>query len=282
MFTPTLASEFIAFSTVRISVSDHARTGEGLGTGFFFFFKADEQHQLPCIVTNKHVVKGAAFGKFQLHERKKVDSRDVPSGAFFPVELDDFEDRWVAHPDPEVDLCAMHLKPLCDAAEGQGKHPFVLPFTEEIIPTEETLLGLGAVEDILMVGYPKGLWDDVNNMPIIRRGITAVHPSLRFQGKSMGVIDAACYPGSSGSPVLIVNEGSFTSKSAALTVGNRVILLGVLFAGPVMEHDGSIRVHPVPTTVTSLGRLPINLGYYVKSRELPVLGEELKRRLVVN
>ena len=44
------------------------------------------------------------------------------------------------------------------------------------------------------------------------------------------MIDVACYPGSSGSPVLIFNEGSYNKKGAGLVVGDTSFLLGVLYA----------------------------------------------------
>lgn len=52
-----------------------------------------------------------------------------------------------------------------------------------------------------MVGYPDGIWDEFNNQPIVRRGITATHPKNDFNGKGEFLIDAVCFPGSSGSPV---------------------------------------------------------------------------------
>lgn len=42
---------------------------------------------------------------------------------------------------------------------------------------------LDAMEDVIMVGYPVGLWDSVNNRPIFRRGITATDPKVDFEGK---------------------------------------------------------------------------------------------------
>ncbi len=44
-----------------------------------------------------------------------------------------------------------------------------------------------------MIGYPNGIWDEANNMPIIRRGITATHPNFNYNGKPEFMIDAACF-----------------------------------------------------------------------------------------
>jgi len=54
---------------------------------------------------------------------------------------------------------------------------------------------LSAIEDIIMIGYPDGIWDSINNQPIIRRGITATQPKNNFNGKQEFLIDAACFPG---------------------------------------------------------------------------------------
>ena len=73
-----------------------------------------------------------------------------------------------------------------------------------------------------MVGYPIGLYDKINNLPIFRKGYTACHPSIDFNRKGIGLIDMACFPGSSGSPIYVLNEGLVKSKNGALYVGNRV------------------------------------------------------------
>ena len=127
-----------------------------------------------------------------------------------------------------------------------------------------------------MVGYPIGLWDDVNNFPVLRRGITASHPSVDFQGKSIGLAAIASFPGSSGSPILVVNEGSFTSQSG-ICIGSRLIFLGVLYAGPQFTANGDIKIVEIPTAQTPISstKIPTHLGYYVKAKELITLKEHI-------
>src|ERR1700736_1715142 len=100
-----------------------------------------------------------------------------------------------------------------------------------------------------MVGYPNGLWDEANNYPLIRRGITASHPAVDFQIKGVAttVIDAACFPGSSGSPVILHNTGTYSDKKGNTVIGSRTMLLGVLFSGPTIQADGKIVVRDIPT-----------------------------------
>lgn len=120
-----------------------------------------------------------------------------------------------------------------------------------------------------MIGYPNGLWDSVNNMPIVRRGSMATNISLDHNGKREFVIDAACFPGSSGSPVILFNKGGYTDKKGNLNWGNgRLYLLGILYAGPQLTVTGEIKVVTVPNVqqkALSVSHIPNNLGYIIKS-----------------
>jgi hypothetical protein len=281
MIKPTTISEKLLFSTVRIAVQLSSGE-EATGTGFFFNFLVDEQTHIPAIITNKHVVAGAVRGSFQLHELDKTIEQPQPSGDFIPVDLDDFENLWISHPDKDVDLCAMLFQPLRSEAEIQGKSIFNCAIDNSSILSKADLEELSAAEEVLMIGYPNGLWDEVNNLPLIRRGTTATHPAVDFQGRSTTVIDAACFPGSSGSPVLIVNEGgTYSTKSGAFTGYTRVVLLGVLFSGPVITAQGEIVSETIPTSQQSISltRLMIHLGYIVQAKEIKVLGEHIKQIL---
>lgn len=275
MITPTTISEQLLFSTVRIQAN--IGSGESVGTGFFFAFPLDEHRTIPAIITNKHVIQGASRGTFQVHEANIANEHSLPSGRFFTVSLDKFETNWIFHPDDQVDLCAMPFQPLYLRAQQVGKSIFYIPLTSAIIPSSDVLNNLSAIEDVVMIGYPTGLWDTANNLPLIRRGITASHPAIDFCGRSEGVVDLACFPGSSGSPVLIVNEGMYTTRQAT-TVGSRVILLGVLHAGPQWNAQGEIIIREIPTaaSVASQTRVMIHLGYIIKARQITALGNMVK------
>jgi hypothetical protein len=44
------------------------------------------------------------------------------------------------------------------------------------VATAADLVELSPAEEILMIGYPNGIWDDVNNMPVFRRKIAVTYP----------------------------------------------------------------------------------------------------------
>jgi hypothetical protein len=103
----------------------------------------------------------------------------------------------------------------------------------------------------------------VNNLPVLRRGITASHPAIDFKGRPDFVVDIACFAGSSGSPVLMTDD----------SVNNSRKFLGVLHSGPVCEAEGEIVVRAIPTRRSPIvvTRQMIHLGYAVKAREVATL-----------
>lgn len=274
MRAPVGPTEQLLFATVRVESDVQEETS--VGTGFLFSFKVDEGKTIPVVVTCKHVVEGATRGRFKLHLASAADPK-TPSGESRFVELDNFAQRWIAHPNPRIDLCAMPLAPLLAVAEQLGVHPFFIQLDESLLPSAAELDQLQAVENVLMVGYPTGLWDEVNNFPLFRRGVTASHPAFDFKGESITVVDMACFPGSSGSPVLLFDQGAYVSKKG-ITVGLRAKLLGVLFGGPTFSAEAEIVIRPIPTgkRATALTAVMVHLGYILKSRELVPLGEAIK------
>lgn len=261
------------FNTIRIAA--HNSTGTiGVGTGFFFDYIVAKNKSVRYIITNKHVIESSEWVEFELNEREIVNGADVPSGTHITVKLEKSEADWIAHPDGEVDLCAMPFHSTGLDLHRQGVSIFDLAIGSNAIPTDEELAGFSVASRVLMVGYPNGLFDDVNNFPIVRQGITASHPLIDYQGRSEGVVDIACFPGSSGSPIMLPSQENMQLGEPRL--------LGVLYAGPVMNAEGEIVIRNVPTSVTpiSVTELMIHLGYYVKAKEVLVLAEHGKELLV--
>ena len=123
-----------------------------------------------------------------------------------------------------------------------------------------------------MVGYPNGLWDAVNNMPIFRKGSTATHPNFDYNGKKEFLIDIAAFPGSSGSPVMIFNQGGYQDKKGNVFMGkDRVILLGVLYAGLQHTATGEIIISPNLQNPVALSKIPNNIGIVLKAERISEL-----------
>ena len=279
---PQTISEQLLYSTVRIiGLIDNKPTS--FGTGFFYNIKIDDTKQIELILTNKHVIENNSSLSFFLHEATLVNDHLYPAGSSFQITFNDFKTIWIPHPNPDVDLGALLFVPIREQVKNQlNKVPFIQTLDESLIKDDMQLKEQSTVADeVLMVGYPIGLWDEFNNFPIIRKGITATHPAIDFQNKSIGVVDIACFPGSSGSPILICMEGSFSDKLGNLVIGGRkIIFLGLLSSGPTFTSEGKIEIKEIPTVnmqTVSINTQMIHLGYYVKAKEILNLCNHIKK-----
>ena len=259
--------EQLSHSTVRIEC-EFPDGSHGTGTGFFYSLARDGRKHVPVIVTNNHVIADATIGRFLLTLR--TDDNRPDYGNSRTLAFRDFAQMWHPHPDPDVDLCAMPIAPLLRQAQSQGEAFFFVTLEGSLLPTQQEIDDFVGLGDITMVGYPNGLWDSVNNLPLFRRGVLASDYKIDWNGRKEFLIDAACFPGSSGSPVLLCNVGGYRTKSGTQLGGSRIKLLGILYAGPQHTVEGEIRIvnvpiHQKPVSVTGI---PNNLGIVIKAEQV--------------
>ena len=260
--------EQLIHTTVRIECQTIAG-GTSTGTGFIYKFCEQNEKFVPVIITNKHVVENAATAK--IHFTKMNSEGEPIYGQHVPLFLNDFERYCVPHPDPEVDIAAFPIGALLNNFISQNQPVFWRAFSKSELADEELFHSLSPMEEITMIGYPIGLWDSVNNLPVLRRGITATPLFLNYNGRTEFLIDAACFPGSSGSPVLLCNIGSVVDKFGGASFGaSRIKLLGVLYAGPQLTSQGEIRIVNVPTESkpVSVTKIPVNIGCCIKANRI--------------
>ncbi|HLF71000.1 MAG TPA: trypsin-like peptidase domain-containing protein [Dehalococcoidia bacterium] len=260
----TSAAEQLLFTTVRLT-AQVSKTVERTGTAFFFVHNKDEKN-FPFIVSNKHVVKDAKRGIFLFN---RSDGNHPLLGQGFQILVDNFYPQWFGHPDDDVDLSIMPFAPVIRLLEEKQLHAFFRTISSATIPDEEQVESLDAIENVLMVGYPLGLYDKVNLTPVVRTGITATPVGLDYNGKAQFLIDAAVFPGSSGSPVVLLNSGGYYDKGGSLNLGtNRFHLLGVLAEVLTMSDTGKIEVREIPTKQEPVVQIAtrLNLGVVWKSQ----------------
>ena len=259
-------SDTLRYITIRILTSKEQNTiWSGAGTGFLFLTSKGEK-QAPMLVTNKHVLEGSEVVGLTFHETKDGNNTPFPGpGRVFNFKKNDIPILY--HPDPDVDLAAITLAGVVEHIQGVEKwSPFIKCLGAENLPDQKTINDLGAIEEIVMVGYPTGLADTANNFPIVRKGITSTPYKFSYLGKKQFLADIPVFGGSSGSPICILNEGSYLSGNS-LIVGSRFYLLGILYAGHTQKVNGEIVSVPVPTSVKPVAQIEqiINLGLCIKS-----------------
>lgn len=244
----------LLFSTVPIV----GETNRGIvsGTGFFFSYSLQEEGSVPLLITNYHVLQDVNHGTFLFN----VEKDGLPSTETLSV---NFDRSFVEGSKlGDLDLMAYPVAPMIQMLEDNGKKPFYRSVDESIVPKREALDKLTALEEITFIGYPSGLYDDFNKTPLIRRGWTATPVWNDYKGKREFVIDASVFPGSSGSPAFIFNQGSYATGDG-IAVGSRLLFVGV-----------------VTSTITLGGQEHLDLGKVIRADALMEELEPFVKRLL--
>jgi len=263
-------AEQLLYVTVRLETQGTDPHKLGVGTSFIFGLKREKGTFL-CLVTNKHVIQGARIGRFFFTQRKG-DGPDM--GKRLNIEMDSFETRWFGHPDPEIDITAMPLVPIIEEIKKKyGKEIFFKQLNQSLIPNAEQIEEFDALEDIVFVSYPSGIYDTINLLPVFRRGITATPIQIDYTGKPIFLIDASIFPGSSGSPVFVYKTSGYTDRKGAFVIrsGPRLFLAGIVSQVVIREETGTLEFVSIPTA-----KVPI-----IKTQQIIDLGVVFKASAIV-
>lgn len=265
-------SRQLLYSTLRIEVLKGGY--KEAGTGFIFNLMRGEQ-QFLFLVTNRHVVEGAQTGSL-FFTKAKDGKPDV--GKRYDMLISEFSEAWTFHPEQDVDIAVMPLAPVVEYINQQGVNVFCKSISSDLIPTDSMCQSLDALESVLFIGYPNGLYDTVNLLPIIRTGTTATPIYVDYSGSRVFLIDASVFPGSSGSPVLIVNQGSYI-QDGGLILDNRVLFLGVVSRVVVRKEQGYIEFVDIPAAhrQVSITQQMIDLGVVYKASQVVETCERILR-----
>jgi S1-C subfamily serine protease len=216
------AAEQLLFTTVRIEVD--VPGGTATGTAFIFTYDWDDK-QAHFLVTNKHVVDDAERGRFFF---TLMDEDHKPLiGQRYNCGFNNFRLAWHYHPDPNVDIAVMPMVPILTQIHDAGYRVFFKSVTDDLVPAQDQATDLDAVEDVMFIGYPDGIYDVKHLMPIVRRGITATPFEIDYNGEPKFLIDASVFPGSSGSPVFSLRPAG-SRTAAGLYVSLLCIFWGLL------------------------------------------------------
>ena len=268
-------SEQLLLNTVRIT-TEFGLEKKGHGTGFLYRFLETEQNNIPCLVTNKHVIKGAS--KIELSYRLINDAGVPIEGSPHTVYLENTA-SFVNHPDENVDLCILPIASILKVGQEDksAPRPFFIVMGDTVLPKPDEWARYMALDDVVMIGYPDGLWDSSNNLPIARKGIISTLPKYDYCGKHCFLVDMACLKGSSGSPVFLFDKTYHVHDDGKIHIKPKIKLLGVLSEGPEYEVYNEFQ------DVNSAFKIPIlNLGVVIKSDKLkdfePILDEMRNRK----
>lgn len=214
----------------------------------------DTHHKLSCHTEFRNWC-------FTLTEGDKYN--EPITGSHIKRKIENFSKRWIRHPSEEVDLCAMPMMPIITEIRREGKVPWFRRIEYSTIPSEEEWRNFIPAEDIIMIGYPNGLWDEVNGIPFFKKGMTATHPYMNYKGREEFVIDMSVYPGSSGSPVFLLTNEFYAKSRTFQGRPDHARLLGIAYKH--FKFNANLKSFESENPNLSDEVPPIDLGLAIRS-----------------
>ncbi len=253
--------ENLLYLTTRIQCITQTKECS-VGTGFFF-----SEQDCVFLVTNQHVLKGMESGSFNL--LLKIGATVIPTPK--PIDFT----RVSFHKNMDIDVAVLDITDVFNSESHVNKYIQKSSFlTSEVIEKY-----VRPQEQITFIGYPNGIFDYVNNLPLIRNGYTATPCYLDYNGEKKFLIDASVFPGSSGSPVFIYRCSNLVDKKGQLYSGIYVYFLGLISETFIRSEQGRIEMIdiPVSSVPAPIINQMIDIGVVVKAETiLKCIEENLK------
>jgi hypothetical protein len=121
-------------------------------------------------------------------------------------------------------------------------------------------------DDVIVIGYPNGFFDQFNKLPILKTGLLNTPVGLRFNGLDAFLLDFKYYEGSSGSIIISKPTHFSASKNGRLQFSNdrRYVFLGV-YQGESYWNDAEPK------------RADLGLGWYYYNVEEAIKNPPLQQ-----
>lgn len=259
-------SETLIYTTTRIEVFLNNEES-AFGTGFFFWYK----QKYLFLVTNRHVVidGDGNFVMYKAHKSGDTKSPLLGHGTKIPFKKNFF----VYHPNEKVDVAVANISLIVDELEKSKEPVYWTSIMEINIPNDDQINNIiTAIEDIIFIGYPDSIWDEVNLLPIVRKGITATPYYIDYENENQFLIDASVFAGSSGSPVFLFYPGGYSDKKGNFHVGGGglCLFLGIISDGYYIDKEGDVRIREIPTQKKIISEYDemLDLGVVVKPQSI--------------
>jgi len=219
----------LMFNTVRI-VSKLPSGSTKTGTGFLASVEQNNS-TFPFILTCQHCLKDAVEVHLSCVSANAKGEPDFGNVQIWRLDKSLFS---LAQPHRTHDVAAIPFGPILNQAASVGQPIFHRELKLENFIKDCEKEELTAFEQIVFVGYPLGLHDTKNALPLLRVGYSASPIWSDFEQEPRFLIDAEVFSGSSGSPVFILNEGTYTSRKG-IVVGTRFFFIGMILQS--LDYD---------------------------------------------
>lgn len=192
----------INFTTTQIVM---LKKGNPEGTATGFFYKTDDANKY--LITNRHVVidENESFYPDQLKIRLHANRLDLKINHEIVINLYDSKGNkiWKEHPQYSSLKCDVIVVPLSLVHfTGDCFQKYMSSSLTFFGPELTAIPEINPFGDVVVVGYPLGFFDILNNLPVYRKAMIASQYGVNFNEKPYFLIDANLHPGTSGSPVI--------------------------------------------------------------------------------
>jgi hypothetical protein len=249
-----------------------------IGTGFLFNY-IEGRDSFPFIITNAHVIENCETGILRFNV---ANGLDPVYGNVLSIKLTNFSKLWIKH--PSEDIAAIAFQPIYNAFQKKlGKRAYASSFNEIHLLTKDREKNLSSLQEVLMVGYPKGFSDTINNIPILRKGTVATPIFIDYNSQKRFLLDIPIYPGSSGSPVILF-PATFIKEDSSTK--HNVILAGIAVESKTYEAKGQVVSKDKQKSLETITNLPFEIAIVIKSSVLldwrPIVFQLIKDGKVLN
>jgi len=238
----------MSFQNVVPSVSlvSIVKSGSVIGTATGFFYNRGGKLFL---VTNNHVCRNDSDPSRPsipdlLRLRLHSNPSDLTQNADYDVPLYAGSCRLWRNPpsNPTADVALIELNLL----EITKRFTITHWQPNDLLPPNRLLY---PGEDIYIMGYPLGFYDEIHNLPVFRNATVASMFRVPFQGKPLFLTDGNYHPGTSGSPVISKPKNMWVDAN-----GNTEFVTGTIYYLLGVHSGAYFRNHP------GQQQQPVNLG----------------------
>ena len=171
--------------------------GSSCFSGLFSYFLKDLSRLF--VVTNRHVLFGKDKKNLSLSKDVFFDFKTrIDNSKRYRLSCEQGKNLFFH---PNCDVCMIDVSKILEDIPDLNYTAFN---RNHIIDAEEDLPPVTST--VYMTGYPKSLYDKVNNLPVTRSGSVASPMDKDWNGKPEFLTDITVFKGSSGSPIFYLHK----------------------------------------------------------------------------
>ena len=183
------AAEWLLFTTMRIV------TPSTVGTGAIVEHSWGENLSGHFLITNKHVVENAKSGRLTftaaILRGGRIRGPELGRQVSDNVAKDAW--GWIGHPSDAVDVAALPLGGVLNHFQEKKEYPYYRAIPTSMFPGPDAFGHKDAIEDILFIGYPSGIYDQAKDT--LNKSVGLCHSTMSPRRERMfGVNDAMDQP----------------------------------------------------------------------------------------